>query len=118
MNDQPKHTTGDWLAKRAEGGGYIEWYVGMDGEALAIASDIIDPETGQPSEANARLISAAPDLLEALNNLMWIVERAGVESTSTWEPFQSWTFRDDKVSAKEKIDFARAAIAKAEGRGE
>ena len=32
----------------------------------AICGDVIDPVTQKPSEANARLIAAAPDLLEAL----------------------------------------------------
>jgi len=33
---------------------------------VAIAADIVDPETGKPSEANACLIAAAPELLHEL----------------------------------------------------
>jgi hypothetical protein len=66
MSDKPKHTYGDWQAERGESGGYAEWFIRRDGDAVAIASDITDPETGQPSEANAQLIAAAPELLEEL----------------------------------------------------
>ena len=69
MSDTPKHTYGDWQAERGESGGYVEWFVRRDGDAVAIASDITDPETGQPSEANAVLMAAAPKLLEALKAL-------------------------------------------------
>jgi len=64
MKDQPKHTPGPWFAKRAGGDGYFEWYVGRDGENCSIAEDIADPMTRDPSEANARLIAAAPTLYE------------------------------------------------------
>lgn len=33
---------------------------------IAVAADIVDPLTGKPSPANARLIAAAPLMLEAL----------------------------------------------------
>jgi hypothetical protein len=36
---------------------------------VAVAADIVDPLTSKPSEANARLIAAAPDLFAALNDL-------------------------------------------------
>ena len=93
MKDQPKHTPGPWLAKRAEGGGYFEWYVGRDGENRSIAEDIADPVTRDPSEANAHLIAAAPDLLEAL------------KAATSFPLSDSW------------VPAALAAIAKAEGRG-
>lgn len=64
---EPKHTNGRWKAERSQdAGGYFEWFVRRDGDTTAIASDITDPETGQPSEANAALVAAAPELLEAL----------------------------------------------------
>ena len=100
MSDQPKHTPGEWIAKHAEGGGFDEWYISRDGEARAIASDIIDPVTGLPCAANAHLIAAAPDLLNALKVL--------VALGSLELPHQ----RDTAINA------ALAAIAKAEGRDE
>ena len=103
MSDQPKHTPGDWLAKRAEGGGYVEWHIGRDGEARAIASDITDPVTGLPSKANAHLIAAAPDLLEAVDTLTLVIGLTPILG--------------NKQALQEALDAARAAIAKAEGRG-
>jgi len=92
MKDQPKHTPGPWLAKRADGGGYFEWHVGRDGENCSIAEDITDPVTRDPSEANAHLIAAAPDLLDAL------------KAATSLPLSHSW------------VPAALAAIAKAEGR--
>ena len=68
-----KHTTAPWeVCHGGHGGpsGFVidEYYVLNRGVAddVAIASDIIDPATQEPSEANARLIAAAPELLAAL----------------------------------------------------
>ena len=92
MKEQPKHTPGPWFAKRAGGDGYFEWYVGRDGENCPIAEDIADPMTRDPSEANAHLIAAAPDLLEAL------------KAATSFPLSDSW------------VPAALAAIAKAERR--
>ena len=46
-----------------------EYFVRRDGDSMAIANDITDPETELPSESNARLIAAAPELLEACKSL-------------------------------------------------
>jgi hypothetical protein len=72
MNEQ--HTPGPWAVNWAGSGRdgklvYDEVYVyapecGV--EDIAVAADIADPLTGKPSEANARLISASPEMLEAL----------------------------------------------------
>ena len=86
-----EYTPGPWLAKRAEGGGYFEWYVGRDGENCSIAEDITDPVTRDPSEANARLIAAAPELLGALKMML-------------------------EGPTSQAIETALATIAKAEGR--
>jgi hypothetical protein len=96
MSDQPKHTPGPWFAKRAGDGRYFEWYVGRDGGNCSIAEDITDPVTRDPSEANAHLIAAAPDLLEALKMMM----EGGLEGPTS-----------------QATETALAAIAKAEGRG-
>jgi hypothetical protein len=94
MSDQPKHTPGPWFAKRAGDGGYFEWYVGRDGEN-SIAEDITDPVTRDPSEANAHLIAAAPELLGALKMML----EGGLEGPTS-----------------QAIETALATIAKAEGR--
>lgn len=60
------HTPGEWeVATAIVGGRVMEHFIRRPGDDTAIASDIIDPETDQPSAANARLIAAAPDLLAA-----------------------------------------------------
>ena len=53
---------------------------------------------GETQEANARLIASAPDLLEALDNLLKVIDGEG----------------GTKPNARE---MARAAIAKAKGEG-
>jgi hypothetical protein len=70
-----------------------EYFVSRpDGDPVAIASNIIDPANNDaPSEANALLIAAAPDLLVAL------------EQACAYPIGGSWQTK------------ARAAIAKAKG---
>lgn len=64
MSDQPKHTPGPWLADvAADENECVELFVRRDGDAVAIAGDI-------SSRANAQLIAAAPDLLEALKDAL------------------------------------------------
>lgn len=80
-----KHTPGPWEV--AEAGSWkggkrtsTEYFVRRPGDDVAIASDIIDPANDDaPSEANARLIAAAPDLLEALIELRnFYIEMTGL----------------------------------------
>ena len=118
MSNQPKHTPGPWFAKRAGDGGYFEWYVGRDGENCPIAEDIADPMTRDPSEANAHLIAAAPELLEALKalttnphvNIGDLVYRVRESEGEGWDGPQVKAWSD-------AVQAATAAIAKAEGRG-
>jgi len=91
---ESKHTPGPWYVLE----GTASVYSG-DGERRIVSAE----GPGRPAEnkANAQLVSAAPDLLEAL--------------TSTLE----LTADAPGVSAKEfakRIAAARAAIAKAKGR--
>jgi hypothetical protein len=69
----------------------IEYFIRRDGDSVAVASDIINPETEQPSKEIADLLCAAPDLLEVLK-----VALAYPITEYWWEQ-------------------AQAAIAKAEG---
>ena len=103
-----KHTPGPWAtntagsAKRGEPFKITEIYVYAPGtqDDTAICADVIDPITQEPSEANARLIAAAPDLLQELRNI-------ANADTAEWDDrseFEAW--------AKSR---ARAAIAKATG---
>ena len=96
-----KHIPGPW--EFDEAGSWkdgkrtsTEYFVRRPGDDVAIASDIIDPANDdQPSKANAHLITAAPDLLEALESIVKCLE-----------------YSDD---APARMDMARAAIAKAKG---
>lgn len=102
-----KHTPGPWFVNWAGSGKdgkfvYDECYVyapetGV--ENVAVAADIADPLTGKPSAANARLIAAAPELLDAL--------RAIVETD-----FLPGAWNDQYEAIAKK---ARAAIAQATG---
>jgi hypothetical protein len=95
MTDVNKHTPGPWtledgeaLVIRGSDDGQIciaNWLRGRGGLGGRRKNDEV--------QANARLIAAAPDLLDALKGVVRIADRQTVE-----------------------FDAARAAIAKAEGR--
>ena len=63
-----KHTPGPWVVRRAEGSETLDQICTDESEPWIIA-DVSGPERALPVEANARLIAAAPDLLEALQEL-------------------------------------------------
>lgn len=100
------HTPGEWTATEKLSGsenhrGWALWatVTGEDGEPfrcwLGDISPLIEDDSGNPStqgQANARLISAAPDLLESLKAVVGLSDRK----------HNAW-------------DKAHAAIAKAEG---
>lgn len=104
-----KHTPGPWEVSHGGHGsphGFVidEYYVlnRTVADDVAIAADIVDPATQMPSEANARLIAAAPELLEALQLCM--ADMVLTEAHYGEHP-----------AAQKAIDQARAAIAKATG---
>ncbi|WP_462052465.1 hypothetical protein ACSYS7_001747 [Stenotrophomonas maltophilia] len=125
-----KHTPGPWEVSHGGHGsphGFVidEYYVlnRTVADDVAIAADIVDPATQMPSEANARLIAAAPELLEALSKAVreteqflfdaWLVRvcpSGDVESVQRqW--LASSDHRDFVDEWREQID----AIAKATG---
>ena len=96
MENKTQHTPGPWrMGKRA----YDRAIYGQQGAEVASMLDLF--HTPAESLANARLIAAAPDLLEALRDITDLAERYGVGEHC-----------DGNILA------ARAAIAKAEGRAE
>lgn len=118
MKDQPKHTPGPWFIDVAtDENERIELFVRRDGDAISIAGDITDPETGLPGKDNARLIAAAPDLLESLKalttnphvNLGDLVYKVRDSEGEGWDGPQVKAWSD-------AVQAAAAAIAKAEGR--
>ncbi len=66
-----QHTPGPWYINTAGSGSRgepfkiteIYVYAPDTQDDVAICADVIDPVTQEPSEANAHLIAAAPDLL-------------------------------------------------------
>lgn len=81
----------------------IEYFIRRDGDSVAVASDIINPETEQPSKEIADMLCAAPDLLAALKGFVLAFELTGKRLVS--------------LSGKPTTyDKAVAAIAKAEGK--
>jgi hypothetical protein len=125
MTTQATHTKGPWRhcpARHRERGGladflrvggaeHANWKVGARTRGSCLR--IIETRGWDEGEdaANARLIAAAPDLLEALRGLIDQLEAAGIhipgEDSGQWH-------------GAEGISFSRAieAIAKAEGRAE
>jgi hypothetical protein len=94
-----EHTKGDWRINTAgstKNGvfAYDEIYVyspdcGVDD--VAIAADIVDPLTGEPSIANARLISAAPNLLAALDKAIEMIRgKGGMDEEIVREMYAAW----------------------------
>lgn len=88
-----KHTPGRWEAKTA--------YVFAGNDCIAVCDT--DNDTDARYQANAHLIAAAPDMLEALE---------GIEHFS-----DAIAFRDDPLSKalREWIAAGHAAISKATG---
>ena len=125
------HTPGPWQINTAGIGAHggkvevTEIYVYNPDivDDVAIAADIIDPVTCKPSEANARLIAAAPDLLAELKKTVdneqqavfedWLLRTrpSGCFELVQSQFHESSDFADFRESWKSQI----AAIAKATG---
>ena len=97
---QSKHTTGIWFVNHESKD------VGDGKLSIEVDSDyfIAQVDEGICQEANARLIAAAPELLEALIGLDEAYCRAGEKLT-----------RDERTEDRKRLIAARAAIAKATG---
>ena len=103
MKNNAKHTPGPWVIH----GNFTEIHPHDDPDGDRVIADI-DPDCEMDSrEANAYLIAAAPELLEALQGL--------ASTTRTFRNVpkaeQEWTAMDD-----EALTAAFAAIAKARGK--
>ncbi len=97
-----KHTPGPWKVQRREG--YVgQWEVVSTCETEWWIADAAPYNERQ--EENARLIAAAPELLEALEAVLYWAELIAGDTT------------DKEAAANEEasIALARAAIAKARG---
>ena len=103
MTTENKHTPGPWAVVTDDTAAQVKGFpcihsdnyivVGVEGMYGDIETDY----------ANARLIAAAPDLLEALERL------------ATFEAFTFEEWGDDNPEVTARVEYARAAIAKARG---
>jgi hypothetical protein len=117
-----KHTPGPWGVSHGGHGsphGFVidEYYVlnRTLADDVAIAADIVDPATQMPSEANARLIAAAPELLEALRFLLPHVEHAHADSCGDSDSYNNAEVPSCGCGLDAAVESAHAAIAKATG---
>ena len=94
---ETKHTPGPWVVKSARSGFYVESQFDVIVESL----DEYGRYGAIDDEANARLIAAAPELLEALSCLTAVVGLTPIKGNLD--------------ALQEAYDMARAAIAKAKG---
>jgi len=92
MTKTHTHTSGPWYAVKLDASPDHAWAI--DSELVEIARLSEWPDHQAESEANARLIASAPELLEALRNLT------------------------HPMASDEDLQHALAVIAKAEGREE
>lgn len=99
-NQQPKHTPGPWAVKEYTHAINGEQYYSVTTEALGVG-DVI-PNGITNNKANAHLIAAAPEMLEALEHMrdgyMWHVSEG--RFVSELEP---------------KIEYLSSIIRKAKG---
>jgi hypothetical protein len=103
---QIAHTPGPWVVPPDSDGFSIET---VDGRIIAQAMQVSPPTNPfrhQERRANARLIAAAPDLLNTLRELVEIADAA--ISAGDWKV-------DGCCDPSLSLDWARAAIAKVTG---
>lgn len=91
-----KHTPGPWRLRE------------LNNSTLAVYGsgeyDIVFPKRNAPRDADARLIAAAPELLEALEEIMKCEAAFSTDQL---------TFANNVI--KKHVEIAQAAIAKAKG---
>ena len=96
------HTPGPWTARKEGGTWYVE--VGHDQDYFDICELF---GGGDKMEANARLIAAAPELLEAL--------KKAIQGYSNLVELDLLSGEQKTYTAEELIPELRQALAKAEG---
>ena len=96
-----QHTPGPWLnGGSAKDGEFTNWFVSAPPNCIAVC-----PERDGSSEANARLIAAAPELLAACREV------------AEWHDLVKQNY-PDMAGLLRGLEAGAKAIAKAEGRAE
>ena len=103
-----KHTPGEWYTQQTltSVGDEVSWAVLCEKDLNA--GFVVAMCYGPDAQPNARLIAAAPELLEVLDELVWELDRYG---DTGWYDAPS----KEKGDAGKLITRARRAIAKATG---
>ena len=97
-----KHTPAPW--QYAFEGGTVAFIVEADGTTIAKISTTENSTAHRSLPSNARLIASAPELLEALKDLLRDLDTV-----------DSYALNETILPIWEDIDRAKAIIAKAEG---
>jgi hypothetical protein len=84
-----QHTPGGWYAVRSER--FPEWLIQAEGRTatVAVVYWYDRHDDGAESDANARLIVAAPDMLAALELARATLADHGQQDTDNWPTFQT-----------------------------
>jgi hypothetical protein len=102
MTNTTKHTQGGWSRNIAPARKYSTIYAGRNTHVAHLAKSGM---TDEELEANANLIAAAPDLLEALQSIVKDVQRGRID----------WTTKKHPDFSDNVLENALTAIAKAKG---
>lgn len=109
----PEHsvqfTLGPWSLD-PEGYGIV---LDTHGDPIQTAGPYAVTANGPEAYANAQLIAAAPELREAMKNIVAIIDAAGLIHLSNGVQLGATSWY---VKASDRLDYARAILAKAEGR--
>jgi hypothetical protein len=109
---EAKHTPEPWFSPaRSFGTRYVEARIG--GGLLQEVAACGPTEQPLQQEANARLISAAPELLEALRELLIDMQIAQSNMTDAAKRDRHWVGCAEAIQPR--VDAAKSAIAKATG---
>lgn len=107
------HTPGPWWPSRVHGTTYVEAKLASDTRLLQEVAACGPTFTPTEQEANARLIAAAPELLEALQ---WMVDNDDTnEGDEPLPDHGGLTWNEINAEFIAGLNKARAAIAKATG---
>jgi hypothetical protein len=107
-----KHTPGPWTFSKSDMFGDLRFYVAQSDAApytpnfsdvATLIAETVPSERQYIQEANARLIAAAPELLEALHTLVLVVG------------LTAFKYEGQRAVLQESVNLARAAITKATG---
>lgn len=74
-NNQPQHTKGEWKASKISRSGFITINTNPNTDDRLIVDIMVHKGLEEEAEANARLIAAAPDMLEALKTCATLLEQ-------------------------------------------